>query len=279
MLPKAQNRWQAFGVHLFISLLLFLILAAIIYFLWYPGFLFQYDGGLEGVKLIAGVDLIIGPVLTLCVYRLGKASLRFDLSAIALLQAACIAGGMWAVWQTRPIAVVYAAGEYATVNAIDFESESIKIADVPILQGRWPLWLAVNLPDKDAKTISMTWGMVGKRVQMSAENYVPYANYLPHIVADGMPAADIKQLTPEQHATFADNKNLRFYSASLRFQQGYMVVDTRDGKAQAFLPTHTDSAANNRKYYLPPVWMNLADGSGLASLKSYACKLQWLNCK
>ena len=45
MLLKVANRWQAFGIHILISLLIFIVLAAVIYFWWYPGFLFRYDGG------------------------------------------------------------------------------------------------------------------------------------------------------------------------------------------------------------------------------------------
>lgn len=49
------NRWSAFAVHIAISVLIFLVLGSVIYFFWYPGFLFESDGGTEGIKLIAGL--------------------------------------------------------------------------------------------------------------------------------------------------------------------------------------------------------------------------------
>lgn len=73
-----KNRFQAFGIHLLISFILFLFLAAIIKFFWYPGLLFETEGGWEGIKLIAGVDLVIGPLLTLIVYNIKKPELKQD---------------------------------------------------------------------------------------------------------------------------------------------------------------------------------------------------------
>lgn len=80
ILAAPKNRYQAFAVHLLISFVLFVFLASIIYFIWYPGFLFWAAGGIDGMKLIAGVDLVIGPFLTLCLYRVGKKGLKFDMA-------------------------------------------------------------------------------------------------------------------------------------------------------------------------------------------------------
>lgn len=84
MISQPQNRWQAFAVHIGINAVIFIVLAAIILFIWYPGFLFQTDGGWQGIRLIAGVDFIIGPMLTLIVYKLGKPRLKMDLMLIGV---------------------------------------------------------------------------------------------------------------------------------------------------------------------------------------------------
>jgi hypothetical protein len=63
MLVRAENRYQAFVIHITISALVFLVLASIIIFTWYPGFLFKTDGGWAGIRLVAGVDFIIGPTM------------------------------------------------------------------------------------------------------------------------------------------------------------------------------------------------------------------------
>ena len=90
---RPNNRWTAFAIHLTGSAIAFLLLAFTIRQLWYPGVLFFTEGGLEGLKLIAGVDIIIGPLLTLIVYNIQKRELRRDLAIIGIFQALCFAGG------------------------------------------------------------------------------------------------------------------------------------------------------------------------------------------
>lgn len=227
---KPDNRWQAFGLHLLISLLIFMVLVAVIYFFWYPGFLFRYDGGLEGLKLLAGVDFVIGPSLTLLVYKVGKKTLKFDLACIAVLQLACISGGMWTVWQTRPVAVVFAAGTYSTVNKHVYEALGYKIGKIPILQGRWPLWLAVKLPEGEEGTISTVWALTGENLHANIENYVPYADVVPILGRQGLQATDIKngkgQLAEFQKA----HANSRFFPVTTSMYSGYLAIDTDTGK-------------------------------------------------
>ncbi len=74
------NRWKAFAIHMGASLLLFLGLLLIIINVWFPGILFSIDGGWDGLKILLGVDLVLGPLLTLLVYKAGKPGLKFDLT-------------------------------------------------------------------------------------------------------------------------------------------------------------------------------------------------------
>ena len=75
------NRFGAFAVHLGISLIIFIILGYLILFHWYPDFFFTSDGGWQGIRIVAFVDLVLGPVLTLVVFnnKKPKAELRRDL--------------------------------------------------------------------------------------------------------------------------------------------------------------------------------------------------------
>ena len=54
------NRFSASAIHLALSLLVFLSFIAVLYFWWFPGNLFFMDGGWEGVKLVAMVDVVLG---------------------------------------------------------------------------------------------------------------------------------------------------------------------------------------------------------------------------
>ena len=61
-----QWRWsalttsQAFILHLVLSLLIFSSLIYVMALYWFPGELFFLDGGWQGLKLVAMVDLVLG---------------------------------------------------------------------------------------------------------------------------------------------------------------------------------------------------------------------------
>ena len=145
---RITNRWQAFAIHLIISIAIFIVLAALIY-RWYPGVLFLHDGGFEGMKLIAGVDLVIGPLLTLLVFNRAKKSLQMDLSIIAGLQIACLIAGMWAVYQTRPVAVVFSEGAFRSIAVQIYQDAQIPLDANSLFEKPWPVWIAVSEHDID----------------------------------------------------------------------------------------------------------------------------------
>src|ERR1700741_1219082 len=111
------SRYKVFLVHLGISLPIFGLLAYLVVKVWYPDFFFYTDGGWQGLRLLLGVDLVLGPLLTLIVYRAGKPGLRFDLSMIGLVRATCLLIGVWIVRDQRPLAIVYVDGAFYTVCA------------------------------------------------------------------------------------------------------------------------------------------------------------------
>lgn len=225
-----KNRWQAFGVHLLISFFIFAALTAIILFLWYPDFLFLYDGGLQGMKLIAGVDFLIGPVLTLFVYKLGKKTLRFDLICIAFLQLACLVGGMWTIWQTRPIAIVYATGSFHVINKQGYENESVNPFEMPILaESRWPVWVGVSQPVRQNYS-RIEWAMMAYRLAYSPELYIPYEDALVFLKEDGVPYEEVSERLGTGYSEKDFPDYVRFYMVITSLSDGLLAIDTRTGE-------------------------------------------------
>ena len=65
------------------------------FWVWYPTPYFAIDGGWQVLRILAGVDVVLGPLLTFIVFKIGKPSLKFDMSCIILMQiGALIYGGM-----------------------------------------------------------------------------------------------------------------------------------------------------------------------------------------
>ena len=101
------NRYQAFGIHFGISLMIFIGLVAMVLFVWYPGVLREVDSSWQqALIMIAGVDLVLGPLLTLIVFNPAKKSLKMDLSIIAVAQIAALVAGTYTVHQARPVALI-----------------------------------------------------------------------------------------------------------------------------------------------------------------------------
>ena len=111
------NRYQAFAVHMAISLVIFFILLVCITQYWYPGILFDTGNGWKAVGMIVGIDLILGPLLTLIVFNHNKSSLKFDLAVIALVQTAALIYGIWTIHQTRPVALAFINTSFMTIYA------------------------------------------------------------------------------------------------------------------------------------------------------------------
>ena len=78
-----KSKIKAAGIHLAISTIIFLFLAYFIIFEWYPFPYFTADGGWQGIRIIAMIDLILGPFMTLIIFNPGKSKreIRFDLGA------------------------------------------------------------------------------------------------------------------------------------------------------------------------------------------------------
>ena len=96
------SRWQAAGTHLLVSIAIAVAVVALMLALWYPGPLFEAAGGTGLLYILVGVDVVLGPLLTLIVFKSGKRGMKFDLAAIGLVQAAALLYGMHVVFLARP---------------------------------------------------------------------------------------------------------------------------------------------------------------------------------
>ncbi len=105
---------RAFGIHFSLSLIIFFVLLYFVIFKWYPFPFFSTDGGWQGIRIIAGVDLVLGPALTFIVFNPHKPLrlLKLDLGLIGLAQVAALTWGIWAVHNERPYLAVFADGAF-----------------------------------------------------------------------------------------------------------------------------------------------------------------------
>lgn len=140
---NVKSRWTAFAIHLAISLVILLILLGIIFFYWFPHDLI-YAGGIDGLKILGGVDVVLGPLLTLLVFKVGKKSLKFDLTVIALFQITCLCIGLWLIYNQRPLAQIVIDDGVHLLSASEFKAYD---TDVNNIAGKTPKKIMMDIPE------------------------------------------------------------------------------------------------------------------------------------
>lgn len=193
------TRWKAAALHFLISLIVIGTIAALIVWRWYPPALFGMAraGGL--LSTIAGVDLVLGPLLTLIVYKAGKKTLRFDLTVIALLQIAALAFGLHVVWQSRPVYVVAISDRFRMVfaNEIDEASRRRAPAAYRALPAWGPVTVAAPLPKDGKRQLEiMLDAFSGLDISQQPEYFQPYPAAAGQTLANALPASRAIALAP-----------------------------------------------------------------------------------
>lgn len=168
-----KTKLKAFLTHLGISLLIFLVVLYIIIYHWYPMPFFASDGGWQGIRIIAAVDLVLGPVLTLIVYKPGKPGLKFDFTVIGIVQALALGWGCWVVHYERPIAAVFAEDFFVTIKATEMENRGIKDEQLKKFGKRTPVWIYSDVPaeEEQLSKIRLDALRLGKSVHAFTEYY------------------------------------------------------------------------------------------------------------
>lgn len=109
---------KALSVHLILSSLLLLASYIVIAYVWYPNVHFYINGGWEGIKLMAAVDFVLGPIITLVIFHPNKKFkwLIFDICIVASIQLAALLYGLMNIYNESPKAIALVVDEFRTVK-------------------------------------------------------------------------------------------------------------------------------------------------------------------
>ncbi|HYR01622.1 MAG TPA: TfpX/TfpZ family type IV pilin accessory protein [Casimicrobiaceae bacterium] len=200
---ESLDRWKAAAIHLGLSALIALTVVAVMLALWYPQPYFDAMGGKGLLKILVGVDVTIGPLLTLIIFDRRKKSLRFDLAVIALLQLAALVYGVYVMFEARPVYAVFVMDRFEMVSADQLDPADL--AAGPPEYRALPLTgtklVGTKLPDKSNpeewnKLVFSSVG--GKDAQNFPRYYVPYAEAVPAILAKARPLSALLEGHPER---------------------------------------------------------------------------------
>ena len=174
------SRWQASGIHLGISAVIAAVVLAVIYLVWYPQPYFTAMGGEQLVFLLIGVDVVIGPLVTLIIFKSDKKGLVFDLAVIGFMQAAALVYGVTVAAEARPVYSVFVVDRFEVVsaNAIDAaELAKVRRNEFKSLPWTGPRVVGVEKPTDNAEHNRIVFAMAeGKDLQHFPQHFVPYAD-------------------------------------------------------------------------------------------------------
>lgn len=160
------NRWKAFFGHLSISAAIVSTLVALFVFYLFPMPFFLIDGGWHGIRVIAAVDVTIGPLLTLIVCNPGKSrgKLIFDFVVIGLLQLSALTFGLWTIYSARTESAVFADGTFYAIDSLTAKTLGPRYHELRDASKTRPFYGVIDLPDNPAerqklRQIALSTGM------------------------------------------------------------------------------------------------------------------------
>ncbi len=201
----ALNRWQASLIHLGISAAIGVTVVALMLVLWYPQPYFTAMGGDTLILLLIGVDVVIGPLITLIVYNTAKKNLRFDLGVIAALQLTALAFGCHVMFEARPVYNVFVVDRFEAVAANQVDAASLAKAtagEFGSLPLTGPRIVAARQPDDPQRKADIIMQAMngGPDLANLPDLYLPYARGRSDAARAAHPLAELIKRQPADAA-------------------------------------------------------------------------------
>ncbi len=182
------SRWKAAGIHLVLSLIVVGALAALMLSTWYAKGLFHFAQADKLLLLVGGIDVTVGPLLTLLVYRAGKKGLKLDLSLIGLAQVAFLAYGLSVVWVSRPAFLVALPERVQLVFANEIDDDVLPVTEGALPRTHVP-WFGPELvgarppADLQARQRLIDELLAGRDLPVFPKHYRPFDELAEELLA------------------------------------------------------------------------------------------------
>lgn len=195
---------RAFTIHLTASTTVILAFLSIMLLVWYPSPYFEIDGGWKLWGILAGVNMVLGPLLTLIVFKPGKPGLKFDLSCIVLVQLAALIYGGTIIYQQRPAFVVFVVDRFTTVPAAEVDFDQLQYPELKRVVSIGPILAEGKLPNDPKLRQDLLFAVLlegQKDLEFQPELYQPYQPDLQHLRSRSIDLSQIAALnTDVKHA-------------------------------------------------------------------------------
>jgi len=200
-------RLKAFGLHLLSSATVLTLILGSLYLGWYrwPGW-FLADVR-HVVVVMIGVDVVLGPLLTLVVAnaRKPRRELVRDIGIIVAVQLAALIYGTSALWGGRPLYYAFSVDCLSLVQAFDIDRASLEAAqrEKSALLPHWyslPRWIFAPFPEDKAKAESLLANILRGAPDVVAmpQLYKPWESGLRELRTQLQPVDKIRYFGPQE---------------------------------------------------------------------------------
>ena len=201
------TRYKAALIHFALSLLVAAIATGLLLGIWYPPPYFQAGGAGRLLLLVVGVDVILGPLLTLIVFDTRKPELKRDLAIIVALQLTALAYGFHVMLQSRPVFLVAAVDRFIVVSANQLEPTDLAQAHKPEwrkLSWTGPVLVAAERPVvADDRNEMMFSALAGKDIEQYPRFYVDYQQEAGGLLQRAHPLSRLRAMNPDDAGKIA----------------------------------------------------------------------------
>jgi hypothetical protein len=182
----------AAAIHFAISLAIALLAAIVVFAVWYPFPYRDISGGRELFTLLVTVDVILGPLLTFAVFNRKKPrkTLTRDLIMIGLLQLAALVYGLWTVFVSRPVYLVFEYDRFRVVHAIEVDKLALPQAPESLqrLPMTGPVTIGLRAFKNSNEMADMTMAALsGLSLSARPQLWQPYAQSVPEVLKVAKP--------------------------------------------------------------------------------------------
>lgn len=240
----AISRPRAFLSHLALSAVIVGSVCALIFFVWYPHPYFQAVGAWGVLRILVGVDLVLGPVLTLILFKPGKWGLKFDIAFIACVQLAALLYGVTVIYRERPYFNVFAVDRFVVYAHRDVDraqwQDALAAGRLDPKPWRGPtLVVAIRPTDQEAYQRLLEETVFGGKpdIDRRPEFWSRYAEQAQQVVARQRPLATLRTARPAAAAAIAElprrlgvpEERLGFVPMVAKNRDVSMIVDASTG--------------------------------------------------
>lgn len=189
------SKIRAFSLHFCISAIIVGSALAIIFMVWYPHPYFQIGEAWGVIGVLVGVDLIVGPFLTLIVYKKNKPRLRFDMTVIAFIQIVALTYGTYTIYSERPHYLIFAVDRFTLLTQSDLEHHAFAKSDWRRKPLIGPLVAVAEYPKDVAAQQALLFELLSGApdIELRPETWRPLAEHKDEVLARAEPISTLAE--------------------------------------------------------------------------------------